>query len=80
MILTTSNLSESIDTAFVDRADIKRYIGNPGKAARYWILCDCLEVGIHALRKMICVLIGRNYVIVRLSRHGENLSLLMKIS
>ena len=44
MVLTTSNLSQSIDDAFVDRADIKRYIGNPGLHARYFILHDCLEV------------------------------------
>ena len=44
MILTTSNLSGSIDDAFIDRADIKRFIGNPGMRARFLILRDCLEV------------------------------------
>lgn len=29
MILTTSNITEAIDLAFVDRADIKAYIGPP---------------------------------------------------
>ncbi|KAK8807691.1 hypothetical protein JH06_4085 [Blastocystis sp. subtype 4] len=43
MILTTSNLSGSIDDAFIDRADIKRFIGNPGMRARFLILRDCLE-------------------------------------
>jgi hypothetical protein len=34
LILTTSNISEAIDLAFVDRADIKQYIGLPTKEAR----------------------------------------------
>lgn len=29
LILCTSNLSDAIDDAFVDRADVKQYIGNP---------------------------------------------------
>ena len=31
------------DSAFVDRADIKQYIGLPPQQAVYWILCGCLE-------------------------------------
>lgn len=42
MVLTTSNLSGSIDDAFIDRADMKRFIGNPGVAARFAILHDCV--------------------------------------
>jgi len=38
MVLTTSNITEAIDLAFVDRADIKAYIGPPGLEARYEIL------------------------------------------
>ena len=38
MVLTTSNITEAIDLAFVDRADIKAYIGPPGLRARYEIL------------------------------------------
>ena len=30
LVLTTSNITEAIDLAFVDRADIKAYIGPPG--------------------------------------------------
>ena len=45
MVLTTSNLSGSIDDAFIDRADMKRFIGNPGVAARFAILHDCIAVG-----------------------------------
>lgn len=42
MVLTTSNLAESIDAAFVDRADIKAYIGPPTLPARYEILRSCI--------------------------------------
>ncbi|CAM9107631.1 unnamed protein product [Discosporangium mesarthrocarpum] len=43
LILTTSNVSEAIDMAFVDRADIKQYIGLPPASARYEVLRSCLE-------------------------------------
>ncbi|KAL4859562.1 Pachytene checkpoint protein 2 [Chlorella vulgaris] len=42
MVLTTSNITEAIDLAFVDRADIKAYIGNPNLQARYEILRTCI--------------------------------------
>lgn len=43
MILTTSNISSSVDVAFVDRADIKQYIGNPSHAAIYQIYFTCIH-------------------------------------
>ncbi|XP_076652988.1 pachytene checkpoint 2 protein [Halictus rubicundus] len=43
LILTTSNLSEAIDLAFVDRADIKQYIGHPTHQAIYKIYASCLK-------------------------------------
>ena len=43
LILTTSNMSEAIDIAFVDRADIKQYIGPPMLSARYAILRSCVD-------------------------------------
>ena len=43
LILTTSNISEAIDLAFVDRADIKQYIGLPNAQARYDILVSCVN-------------------------------------
>ena len=43
LVLTTSNLTGAIDAAFVDRADIKQYVGPPGVAARYQILGSCLQ-------------------------------------
>ncbi|KAK0547033.1 hypothetical protein OC845_004320 [Tilletia horrida] len=42
LIMTTSNISEAIDNAFMDRADIKQYIGLPPPEAVYWILKSCL--------------------------------------
>lgn len=42
LILTTSNITEAIDLAFVDRADIKQYIGPPSVQGRYSILRSCL--------------------------------------
>ena len=43
LILTTSNITGAIDLAFVDRADIKQYIGHPSQAAVYQILYSCLQ-------------------------------------
>lgn len=43
VVLTTSNITAAIDIAFIDRADIKAYIGPPTLQARYEILRSCLE-------------------------------------
>eukprot|EP00877_Chromochloris_zofingiensis_P015126 jgi/Chrzof1/9868/Cz04g19020.t1 len=43
MVLTTSNITEAIDLAFVDRADIKAYIGPPSEHARYEILRSAVQ-------------------------------------
>ncbi|KAJ4756348.1 hypothetical protein LUZ62_090753 [Rhynchospora pubera] len=43
IILTTSNITTAIDIAFVDRADIKAYVGPPTLEARYEILRSCLH-------------------------------------
>ncbi|KAM0790830.1 hypothetical protein ACM66B_004675 [Microbotryomycetes sp. NB124-2] len=42
LVVTTSNLSDAIDGAFIDRADIKKYIGLPPPQAIYSILESCL--------------------------------------
>ncbi|XP_075504992.1 pachytene checkpoint protein 2 homolog isoform X1 [Primulina tabacum] len=42
IILTTSNITAAIDIAFVDRADIKAYVGPPTLQARFEILRSCL--------------------------------------
>lgn len=43
LVLTTSNITGAIDLAFVDRADIKQYIGLPSPAAIYKIYRSCVE-------------------------------------
>jgi len=43
LILTTSNITGSIDLAFVDRADIKQYVGLPTTGAIYQIYQSALE-------------------------------------
>ncbi|KAI8908854.1 pachytene checkpoint protein 2 [Powellomyces hirtus] len=43
LVMTTSNITEAIDIAFIDRADIKQYIGPPTQRARYAILSTCLS-------------------------------------
>jgi len=42
LVLTTSNIASAVDPAFVDRADIKQYVGPPGVVARYSILGSCI--------------------------------------
>lgn len=43
IIMTTSNITAAIDIAFVDRADIKAYVGPPTLEARYEILRSCVQ-------------------------------------
>lgn len=43
MILTTTNITGSVDGAFVDRVDMKQFIGLPCLEARFEILRSCLE-------------------------------------
>ena len=43
LILTTSNLTNAIDNAFLDRADIRQYIGLPNIQARYEIFKSCID-------------------------------------
>ncbi|XP_039262876.2 pachytene checkpoint protein 2 homolog [Styela clava] len=42
VIMTTSNVTGKLDMAFVDRADIKQYIGLPSVSAIYEILRSCI--------------------------------------
>lgn len=48
LILATSNLTDTIDVAFVDRADIKQYIGLPSWEAIYKIYLSCIQELIRA--------------------------------
>lgn len=41
--MATSNLTNTIDDAFMDRADIKQFIGNPGIESRKAILQTCID-------------------------------------
>lgn len=43
IVLTTSNLLEAMDAAFLDRADIKQYVNAPTAGAVYVILRTCLN-------------------------------------
>lgn len=50
LVLATSNIAKTIDSAFLDRADIKQFIGLPSKPAAYEIhssmLKELMRVGI----------------------------------
>ncbi|VDK48496.1 unnamed protein product [Anisakis simplex] len=43
LVLTTSNISKSLDEAFIDRADISRFVGHPSVYAVYAILLSCIQ-------------------------------------
>jgi len=43
LILTTSNISDAIDVAFIDRADFRHYVGHPSLSARYSILRTSID-------------------------------------
>jgi hypothetical protein len=43
LVLATTNLTGSVDAAFMDRADMKVFVDLPGRNARYEILRSCLE-------------------------------------
>lgn len=43
LILTTSNITGAVDLAFVDRADIKQYIGPPSEHAIFTIFHSCIS-------------------------------------
>lgn len=42
LVLATTNLTQKVDSALVDRADLKIYIGPPSLKARFGILKSCL--------------------------------------
>ncbi|KAF9519537.1 hypothetical protein BS47DRAFT_1336978 [Hydnum rufescens UP504] len=42
LIMSTSNLTQAIDSAYIDRADIVQYVGLPAQSAIYSILRTCL--------------------------------------
>lgn len=42
LVFATSNMTDTVDIAFVDRADIKQYLGLPTSKAIYKIYHSCL--------------------------------------
>jgi len=47
LVLTTTNMTAALDAAFIDRADLKVFVGPPSMQARYAILLS-------ALRELAC--------------------------
>uniref|UniRef100_A0A7E4VST0 AAA domain-containing protein n=1 Tax=Panagrellus redivivus TaxID=6233 RepID=A0A7E4VST0_PANRE len=43
LLLTTSNITDALDEAFVDRADVNRFVGHPSAYAIYSILCSAIK-------------------------------------
>jgi hypothetical protein len=43
LVIATTNLTGSVDAAFIDRVDLKIHIGCPGLSARYQILGSCVN-------------------------------------
>lgn len=43
LFLCTSNITGAIDIAFLDRADLKLYVGPPSLVGRYNVLAGCIE-------------------------------------
>ncbi len=43
LIMATSNITEAIDAAFLDRCDIRQFIGPPSFYARFQMIQSCLE-------------------------------------
>lgn len=78
-VLATSNLTSSIDLAFLDRADIVQYIGNPNMQAIYEIYRTALDhlqqVGIISDLDKIPALAGADDKVV-----GNNLKMLANLS
>lgn len=46
MVVATTNLTGKVDSALLDRADIKAFVGLPSPHARYEILRSCIQVEI----------------------------------
>jgi len=57
LILTTSNITGVIDVAFLDRADVRQYIGLPSSGAIYQIFHSCLLELVRVSHVMLVVLV-----------------------
>ena len=61
LVLTTSNITEAIDGAFIDRADLKIHIAEPGVLGVYSILSSCVDELVS--RGLICLDVKSNLTI-----------------
>lgn len=43
LVFTTSNLTTAIDSAFLDRADVKQFIGNPSIGAIHKMFSSAID-------------------------------------
>ena len=79
-VLTTSNITGAIDLAFVDRADIKAFIGPPSVAARYEMLRGCVaelaRVGIVAAPPLLP---WRRLQVWRQARDNVSMTCLLRV-
>jgi hypothetical protein len=67
--LTTSNVTKAIDLAFVDRADIKKFIGLPSPNVLYKILEGCvLELIKVVTQKIVLNFLDNTMIILFLER------------
>ncbi|CAE6471588.1 unnamed protein product [Rhizoctonia solani] len=72
LIISTSNLPDAIDSAYVDRADIVQYVGPPSRDAIYFILRSCVIEIIRAgiIRPIETLPIGEAYANETSKRSG----------
>lgn len=61
LVLTTSNVTKAIDTAFTDRADLKVYVGNPSACGIY----EILRSAIAELARTELVSMPRDFALLR---------------
>lgn len=72
LVLTTSNLTSTIDLAFIDRADLKQFIGEPTVEAIYEIYRMAIQELISVrIRMNSCTYIQKSLTIT-VSISGEN--------
>ncbi|KAG9284286.1 hypothetical protein G9A89_002096 [Geosiphon pyriformis] len=77
LVLATSNITEAIDIAFIDRADIKQYIGLPSPKAIYAILSSCIQelIRVGIIRDEETLLDWRAVEMYRDTNSHDNLSM-----
>lgn len=76
LVLTTSNLTSTIDLAFVDRADLKQYVGEPNKEA----ICEIYSSAIEELIKAGIIIASSNNEVNQITIDGNHLSSIAELS